>query len=177
MPRRRRRRGYPVAILIGLEHRKTKLWNIYSQSIKPGKTIKKDTNYYNFYEEIIDNLRPRIKEGVKTILVASMDEKNYEEFYNHIEKHQRWLIGGYKLNQVTLEYIEGSATDEDAVIELIEESGLKRTIKKASQEDIKRVMSVLEKRLGTPEGIDTLRFTLKEVEECVYGDSDIPEYV
>jgi len=38
-------------------------------------------------------------------------------------------------------------------------------------------MSVLEKRLGTPEGIDTLKFTLTEVEDEVYGDHGSAEYI
>lgn len=177
MSRRRRRRGYPVAVLIGLEKDKASLWNIYSRSIKPDTSIKRENNQYNYYESIIDRLRPNVKQGVKTVLIASPDAKNYDEFYQHIEKHQRWLIAGYELNRVTIEYVEGSATDIDAVIELIEESGLQRTIQKASREDVKRVMSVLERRLGTPEGIDTLKFTLNEVEDEVYGDRGSAEYV
>ncbi len=176
MPRRRRR-GYPLAVLIGLEDTKAHIWDIYSRSIKPDTVNKKETNQYNYYEAIIDNLRPKIKQGVKTILIASSNEDNYEEFYQHIKKHQHWLIGGYELNQVTLEYVEGDAADRDAVVELIEESGLQDTIREASREDIKRVMGVLEKRLGTPKGIDTLLFTLSEVENAVYGEDLQPEYI
>ena len=175
--RRRRKRGYPLAVLIGLEDTKSHIWDIYSKSIKPDTVNKKETNQYNYYEAIIDNLRPKIKQGVKTILVASSNEDNYEEFYQHIKKHQHWLIGGYELNQVTLEYVEGDAADRDAVVELIEESGLQDTIREASREDIKRVMGVLEKRLGTPKGIDTLLFTLSEVEDAVYGEDLQPEYI
>lgn len=177
MSRRRKIRGYPVAVLIGLEHRKATLWNIYSESIKPDTVIKLENTLYNFYEAIINQLRPSVKQGIKTVLIASTDAKNYDRFREHIEKHQRWLIGGYELNRVTLEYVVGSAVDVDAVAELIEEAGLQRTIKEASREDIKRVMGVLEKRLGTPEGIDTLLFTLKEVEETLYHGTVNPEYI
>jgi stalled ribosome rescue protein Dom34 len=173
---RRRRRGYPLAVLIGLQKDKATIWNIYSQSIKPDTVINRETSEYNFYEEMINKLRPSIKQGVKTIIVASLDKKNYEFFYDHVEKHQRWLIGGYELNRVILEYVEGSAGDLDSVLALVEESNLKRTVQKASHEDINRIMSVLEKRIGTPEGIETLLFTTKEVEEMVYGDVD-PEYI
>jgi stalled ribosome rescue protein Dom34 len=175
--RRRRTRGYPVAVLIGLEKGEASLWNIYSRSIKPDTTIQRENNQYNYHEAIIDRLRPNVKQGVKTVLVASPDVKHYDEFYKHIEKHQRWLIAGYELNRVTIEYVEGSATDIDAVVELITESGLQRTIQKASREDIKRVISVLERRLGTPEGIDSLLFTLNEVEDSVYEPHGSAEYV
>lgn len=176
MPRRRRR-GYPVAVLIGLERNRATLWNIYSESIKPDTRISMETNPYNFYEAIIDRLRPNIKQGVKTILIAAPDEKNYEAFKEHIQRHQRWLIAGYELNRITLEYVEGSATHLETVVELIEAAGLRKKIQQASNTDIKRVMSVLEKRLGTPDGIDTLLFTLDEVEEAVYRGQVQPEYI
>ena len=99
MSRSRRRRGYPVAVLIGLENDKASLWNIYSRSIKPDTSIKQEKNLYNYFEAIIDQLRGNVKQGVKTVLVASPDVKNYEAFYQHIEKHQRWLIAGYELNE------------------------------------------------------------------------------
>ena len=176
MPRRRTR-GYPIAVLIGLENTRAIIWNIYSRSIKPDTTIQRESNQYNYYEAVIDNLRPKVKQGVKTVVIASPDTKNYDTFREHIEKHQRWLIAGYELNRVTLSYIEGSALDIDAVMMLVEKSGLKRTIDLASRADIKRVMDVLEKRLGTPEGIDTLRFTLSEVEDEVYEPHGSAEYV
>ena len=176
MPRRRRR-GYPVAVLIGLEKHRATFWSIYSESIKPDTAITRETTNYNFYEALIDRLRPGIKQGVKTVLIATPDEKNYQEFLEHIEKHQRWLIAGYELNRVTLEYVEGSADNLDAVVELIDAAGLRRKIQQASRDDIKRIMNVLERRLGTPEGIDTLLFALNEVEDAVYQGQLQPEYI
>jgi len=177
VPRRRIVRGHHIAVLIGLDKKRATLWNIYSQSIKPDIIIKVESTQYNFYESVINQLRPSIKQGVKTIIIASPNEKNYEAFYSHIDKHQRWLIGGYELNQVTLEYVKGSANDLDAVLELIEESSLQRTIREASKEDVNRVMRVLEKRLSTPRGIDTLLFTLNEIEEALEDEESNPEYV
>ena len=139
--------------------------------------ITRETTSYNFYEALINRLRPSIKQGVKTVLIATPDEKNYQEFVEHIEKHQRWLIAGYELNRVTLEYVEGSANNLDAVIELIDAAGLRRKIQQSSRDDVKRIMSVLEKRLGTPEGIDTLLFALNEVEDIVYSGQLQPEYI
>lgn len=177
MSRRRKVRGYPIAVLVGLSENRASIWNVYSQSIKPDLVIEKESSDYNFYEAIIDQLRPKVKQGVKTILTASTEEKNYEKFYEHIEKHQRWLVSGYELNRATIRFVEGSAMEIDSVIRLIENSGLQRTIRQASQEDIVRVMNVLEKRLGSAEGIDSLLFTLEEVEEAVYSDEPRIEYI
>lgn len=153
------------------------MYNIFSESIKLDKGINKNTNDYNFFEAIIDRLRPNIKKGIKTILIASSDKKCFQEFYDHIEKHQRWLISGYELNQVTIDYIEGSARDLDSVQILLEESGLQRTIKQAAREENNRIMKVLEKRLGTPEGINSLFFSLKEVEDILYKDVSLLEII
>jgi stalled ribosome rescue protein Dom34 len=177
VPRRRKVRGYPLAVLIGLEEQRASLWNVYSSSIKSEIVIEKESIDYNFFESIINRLRPKVKQGIKTILVASIDEKNYEKFIKHIDKHQHWLIGGYELNRVTLEYVEGSAKDMDSVVELINDSGLQKTIKQASRDDIKRIMGVLEKRLSTSDGVDTILFSIKEVENSVYGEVYNPEYI
>jgi stalled ribosome rescue protein Dom34 len=175
--RRRKARGYPIAVLIGLNENRASAWDVYSKSIRPDRVIEKKGNDYNFYEIIINRLRLKVKQGVKTILLASTEEKNYKKLYEHIEKHQRWLIAGYELNRATIKYIEGSAMDIESVIRLIEDSDLRRTIKKASREDARRIMGVLEKRLGTAEGIDSLLFTLSEVEKAVYGEGPRLEYI
>ena len=156
-------------MLIGLGEKKATFWNIYSQL--------KESTEYNFYEAIIDQIRPTVKQGVKTILIASADEKQYQRFLVHVDKHQRWLVSGYELNRVTLKHVYGSAENLEEVVTLVEEAGLKNTIMQASREDLKRVMSVLEKRLGTQEGIDTLLFSLDEVEKEVYGEATQPEYI
>jgi stalled ribosome rescue protein Dom34 len=175
--RRRRIRGYPIAVLVGLNEKRARVWNVYSQSIKPDAVIEKENSDYNFYEAVINQIRPKVKQGVKTLLVASTEEKKYDVLYEHIEKHQRWLIEGYELNRATIRYVEGSAMDIDSVMRLIEDSGLQRTIKQASQEDVERIMGVLDKRLGTAKDIDTLLFTLCEVEEAVYVDDPRIEYI
>jgi stalled ribosome rescue protein Dom34 len=170
---RRKRRGYPIAILIGLEKNVGTIWNIFSESIKLDNRISKETNNYNFFETIVDRLRPNVKKGIKTVLITSTDKKNFQEFLDHIKKHQKWLVSGYDLNQITIEYIEGSARDFDDVQILIEKSALKKTVKKASQAENNRVLKALEKRLGTPEGINSLIFSLKEVENGLYNDKSI----
>jgi len=176
MPRRRQRRGYSVAILIGLGGNQAFVWNIYSESVKPGKQIQGDDEY-NFYESIVDVLRPRIKNGIKSILIAATDGKDYENFMYHIRKHQSWLFKGWSLNTVTFEHIPEPAMNADQVRDLVKTHGFKEKLNEVYQGDIQQVMNVLEKRLNDPEGIGTLFFTLKEVENAVYGNEKSPEYI
>lgn len=178
MPRRKRTRGYPVAILIGLEKKKSSFWNIYSKSIRTNGTIDCDINNYNYFEKIIDKLRPKIKQGIKSIIIASTVKKNYDRFYEHINKHQKWLIEGYELNKVTFTYLEGLAENIIAVTKLIEKSRLK-TSKEACSNDNQSVMKELEKRLSTSNGIDNLLFNLEDIEKAVYTNNPNtrPEYI
>jgi stalled ribosome rescue protein Dom34 len=176
VPRKRRRRGYPVAVLVGLENKRAIFWNIFSNTIKAGAVKKWVDNEYNFFEDIVDELRPSIKQGIKTVILASEAKKKYEGFIGHIEKHQSWMLKGYELNRVSFQYIGGSARDVDAVTELVNASGFSNKIRQAGEGDMKLVMSVLEKRLSSRDGIETLMFSLNEVEDAVYGGGNV-EYI
>ena len=55
------------------------MWNIYSEAVRPSERIQGDVGY-NFYEEIVDALRPSFKQGIKSILIAAPDEKDYKRF-------------------------------------------------------------------------------------------------
>lgn len=177
MPRkRRRRRGYPVAVMVGLENKKAMFWSVYSNSVKQGPVKVWTDNEYNFFEGMVDELRPSIKQGVKTVLLASDDKKKYDGFMGHIQKHQGWMLKGYELNRVSFQFLEGSAKDIDSVTELVNASGFKDSIREAGEGDMQLVIGVLEKRLASRDGIETLRFSLDEIEDVVYTKIDA-EYI
>lgn len=163
-------------MLVGLEGGQAFTWNIYSESVKPGERIRGDDEY-NFYEGIVDILRPGIKGGVKTILVAAPDERDYRGFMDHIGKHQGWLLRGWRLNTVTFEHIREPAMSIEQVRVLVKSDGFKGRLSDATRGDIRRVMGVLEKRLSDSEGIESLLFALGDVEAAVYGGGRSPEYI
>ena len=84
-----------MAILVGLVGGQAYLWNIYSEAVRSGERIQGDIGY-NFYEEVVDALRPSFKQGIKSILIAAPDERDYRRFMDHIRKHQSWLRGGWR---------------------------------------------------------------------------------
>nr|MBC8463276.1 hypothetical protein [Candidatus Bathyarchaeota archaeon] len=176
MSRKRRRRGYPVAVLVGLENKRSIFWNVFSNSVKAGVVKTWVDNEYNFFESMVDELRPSIKQGIKTVLLASEDKKKYDGFMGHIEKHQGWMLKGYEFNRVSFQFVQGSARDVDAVMELVNASGFSDKIREAGEGDMKLVMSVLEKRLSSRDGIETLMFSLDEAEDAVYGGKAV-EYI
>ncbi|MCW4049949.1 MAG: hypothetical protein NWE89_09470 [Candidatus Bathyarchaeota archaeon] len=176
MSRRRRRRGYPEAILIGLDDKQARLWEVYSKSVKPSTELSTTGSSYNFFEAIVDKIRPAVKQGVKTVMIASGDEDHYKAFMTHVRKHQSWLLKGYELNIVTFQFFNEPASDIEDVRRLVAASDFKTRLRDASQGDVAKVMEVLEKRLNSSEGIDTLLFTLNEVEDAVYGNGNV-EYI
>src|SRR3990170_3737789 len=70
------RRGYAVAILVGLEENTAALWRVYTKVVKPEKTVRlegtrNEAKYvYNFHETIVNALRSTLSEGVKSIVLA-----------------------------------------------------------------------------------------------------------
>ena len=176
MPRRRRRRGYPLAVLIGLKGGQAATWKIFSESVRPGVRIQ-DDDEYSFYESIVDLLRPSLKQGTKSVLVATDDEREYRRFLGHIEKHQSWLLKGWGLNTATFEHVSEPAMDIEQVRRLVKAHGFTEKLTEVTQGDVKQVMGVLEKRLNDPRGIETVLFSLNEVEDAVYRGGGSPEYI
>jgi stalled ribosome rescue protein Dom34 len=163
MPRRKRRRGYPLAVLIGIE----------------GDQVDRiqECDEYSFYESIIDLLRPSLKQGTKSILIASDDERDYQRFLGHIEKHQSWLLKGWGLNTATFEYISEPAMNIEQVRRLVKLHSFQEKLSEATHGDMGQVFRVLEKRLNDSQGIEMILFALNEVEDAIYDSMESPEYI
>jgi len=172
----RRRRGYPVAVLVGLDKGEAHLWDVYSESVKPAQTLASLGSEYSLSEAVVDQLRSRVKEGVKTVVVASEDRARYQSLLSHVERHHGWLIRGRGTNTVTFTYLKGRATAAEEVRALAASEGLRSILWDASEGGLDAVMGALEERLGTSEGIDSLIMSLEEVEAQVYSEKP-PEFI
>lgn len=170
MPRHRRR-GYPTAVMIGIQHNEAAIWNIYSESVKPEQRISEESPY-ELHESIVDALRPKIKQGVKTMLIASTEEKDYIGFMEHVKRHHSWLLKGWELNKATFEYIPMASMDDRQVRDIIKTNNFKEKLSVASSKDLMNVMKLLEEYLNDPEKIDMLLFSLDEIEAHIYGGGD-----
>jgi len=171
----RRRRGYPVAVLIGLSQDHAALWDVFSESVKPGPTVD-EASKYALHEAIVNHLRPRFSEGVKTVLVAAENGSQYDGFMAHVRKHHSWLLKGWELNTVTFIRLEEPASGAEEVRRLVSTPMFKSKLLEASEGDLNQVMGALERRLGSPEGIETVVFSLEDAEATVYGETP-PEYL
>jgi stalled ribosome rescue protein Dom34 len=161
---------------VGLEDGQAVTWNVFSESIKPGgKTQSKED--YKLYESIVDILRPGIRKGVKSILIATPEQDSYNKFMDHIKKHQGWMLKGWNLNIVTPEHVPVTAMNVKQVRKLVDKGIFREKLREVSQGDAEQIITSLERRLNDEELLENLKFSLKEVEEAVYGNGSDPEYI
>lgn len=164
------KRGYPVAILVGIENDHAALWQVFSQVAKHQQTIPLSNNRndskaaYNFHEAIINALRPTLKEGLRSIIVASPPKTSYaQDFLNHINTHHAWLIqGSFK---AVFSTITGAASATTQVASLIKTTVFKQLISETTAEETENLIEIIEKRLNETDNL--VRFSLEEAENII----------
>lgn len=164
------RRGYPVALLISIEQDKATIWQIYSQVAKQQQTIplsgeRKDQKVlYNFHETIINNIRPTLKEGVRSIIIASAPKTSFaQDLESHIKNHHTWLLHG--TNKATLSLMAGLANTPQNVTALIQKPSFKQLINQNAEEETDNLLITLEKLLNANGNL--VLFSLQEAETII----------
>ena len=99
--RRKRARGYAVAVMVGLEAGSAVLWRVFSNVVKPDRTVqlsgaRSDARaLYGFHEGVVDALRPVLREGVRSVVLVSPPRSGYgKAFAEHVRLHHAWLWQG-----------------------------------------------------------------------------------
>ncbi len=174
--KRRQTRGYPVAILIGLESKDILIWIAYSKRVKFIKILRSKKKYtfmeksqkYKYFEEVIDVIRPFIREGLRIIILINPIKKKYsEDFINHIKSHQKWMFQEKNPNSVIFKSISGSIQNHDEATAFIQSKHYFEAIKTAEVDEGGRIIANLKKRLNNPkEGL--VLYTLIDIEELIY---------
>jgi stalled ribosome rescue protein Dom34 len=166
------RRGYPVAILIGLEENHAVLWKVFSKVVKPDKTInlsgaRNDPKAtYNFHESIINASRPTLKEGVRSLILASPPRTDYaQKFTDHIRRHHAWLNQGP--NRAAISEMAGSAGTMSEVASLVRTPLFRRQISETTIEETENLIQILEERLTTSNQHATTAYSLEEAENLI----------
>ena len=164
------RRGYAVATLIGLEENTAVLWKIYSRTVKTETTLRLDGNrndskaVYNFHEAIVNALRPTLKEGVRTVVLASPSRTIHTRgFIAHVNRHHAWLTQG--ANKVTFAEITGSASTLPQVLVLTRSLVFSKLIQEATVEEAEGLLDFLESRLNSSRGDSMVLYSLDDVED------------
>ena len=173
MARRRRgyRRGYPVAVLIGFDRDRAVMWRVFSQVVKTHSTVEaprgSKRERYNFHEAIVNALRPILKEGVGSVVMAAPARTGYvKEFLDHVAKHQPWMTRG--TGSATFTGIVGSATTQEEVSVLVRTGEVQRAIGTSAAGGADRIKGLLESRLAQDDASPIL-YSLYEVEGMIFG--------
>ena len=82
---KKQKRGFLVALLIGFDEKEIHIWKVYSHSLRAHKKINltrrwkylDDKQIYNLLENVVNHIRQAIKDGLKSILLASPSKTNY----------------------------------------------------------------------------------------------------
>lgn len=193
MPKRKRKRrpkrGYPVAILIGFDDKRAHIWQVFSELVKPfgavklGSRRRKDkTRIYRFHEDIIDAIRPLLRSGIRSILITSPIKTDHaEDFLEHVKKHHVWLIQEKAANKASFGTLVGPASNLDEIRELMKTKKYLEISGETTSREADKIIDVLEKRLNEDLNSDKFIFSLKEIEDLIYSrwePEDLkPEYL
>jgi stalled ribosome rescue protein Dom34 len=168
------RRGYPVATLIGLEDDRAVLWRVFSNVVKPERTLwltgtRNDSKaLYNFHESIVNGLRPALKEGVRSIILASRMRTNHaQEFIDHVRAHHPWLVQGS--NQAMFSKATGCASTMSEVTVLARTPMFQDLIRETTSEETDNLLEILEKSLNASTRDAVVLFSLMEIEDLILG--------
>lgn len=171
-PNRDYRRGYPVAVLVGLEDDRAFVWKIFSNVVKPERTMwlggarENLRDLYNFHESIINVLKLTLKEGVRSIILAYPPRSSYgQAFIRHVHEHHAWLVQGQ--NKATFSETVGSAGTPSEVAALVRTPQFRRLVSETTSEETQHLVDMLEKRLNTSSGSTAVLYSLKETEDLI----------
>ncbi len=174
--KRRYRRGYPVALLVGFEDDQAVLWQVFSHVVKISGRLELDGKrtdekvLYNFHESVVDALKPILKEGVRSIVVTSPVRTTYAtDFLEHVRKHHMYLIQSKSPNRANFAKLVGSADDRLKVAELVKTKEFTNLIAETTSEEADQVVNSLEKHLYSTGNNAVVLYSLKEIEDTVYS--------
>lgn len=184
--RKNYRRGYPVALLVGLNENAASIWKVFTNVVKPDRTLRvvgsriDPKALYNFHESIINALRPAMKEGVRSIILAYPPRTSYAaDFLNHVKAHHAWLIQG--ATRAAFAEIVGPAISVHDVTVLTRGPNFRRIVGETTLEEAENLLELLEKRLNATGSVQYVLYSLEETEAAVYDTWTIgkpkPEFI
>lgn len=182
--KRRYRRGYPIAIIVGLEEDRAVIWKIFSNVFKPEKTVWFDGSRddvkakYSFHESIVKALRFVFNEGIRSIILVSPTRMNYTKtFFEHIRRHHLWLVQGP--NKAIFSKVNGFASTKFQVVTLMKNPLFRQVISETTSEETSNIVGMLEQHLNSSNR--AVMYMFEEIEELIIGPQKsgrhIPEFL
>jgi stalled ribosome rescue protein Dom34 len=170
------RRGYAVALIVGLESDHAVLWQVFSHVVKKHSALKllgrrsDERARYNFHESIINALKPVFHEGVKSVMLVTPPRTDYAAgFLNHVRKHHSYLVSPGGLSSASFAELTGSADTPDKVNQLKKTEAFQKLISETTSGEADQAIDVLEKCLSSDHAV--VKYALKEIEDTIYGSN------
>jgi len=172
--KKRTKRGHPLAILIGLHENDAIVWRIYSETIRSHLKINRErrrrnqdkTQLFHFHEEIINILRPIIKEGIRSVILLSPPKKEYsDEFLNHVNKHHSWLLKKGDKQVVFSKIIGNQAKTQKDVYYLRKQEFFRNIVEETSNREGLLILEELTKLINKNEEFSKILYTWKEIDD------------
>jgi len=171
--KRRVKRGHPIAILISLHDNDAVFWRIFSEVIKLYFKIKRGRKrrnqdkkqLYHFHEEIINVLRPIIKEGIRSIILLSPPKEEYSnEFLNHVNKHHSWLLKKGDKQVVFSKIIGNQAKTQKDVYYLKKQKYFKDIVDETSNQEGLLILKKLTEIINKNEKFSKILYTWRKID-------------
>ena len=171
------KRGFLVALLIGFDEKEIHTWKVYSHSLRFYKNIKltrkwkylDDKQIYKLLEELVNLIRIVIRDGLKSILLASSQKKDYSTiFLDHINKHHQWLVRSKGYNRVSFGEIVGNANNIESAKFLISQEKSLHIIHETTSDEINLLVKQLEKIINVGDPNRLLLYSLEDIESIIY---------
>ena len=178
MKKKKPKRGFLVALLIGFDEKEIHAWKVYSHSLRFYKTIKltrkwkylDDKQIYHSLEELVNLIRLVIRDGLKSILLASPQKNNYSTiFLDHINKHHQWLVRFKGYNRVSFGEIVGTANNIESANYLISQEKSLEIISETTSDEINLLVKQLNKIINVGDPNKLLLYNLEDIEALIYG--------
>ncbi|MHA1191353.1 MAG: hypothetical protein ACTSP9_03540 [Promethearchaeota archaeon] len=172
------KRGFLMALLIGFDEKEIHAWKVYSHSLRFYKTIKltrkwkylDDKQIYHSLEELVNLIRLVIRDGLKSILLASPQKNNYSTlFLDHINKHHQWLVRSKGYNRVSIGEIVGNANNIESANYLISQEKSIDIISETTSDEINLLVKQLNKIINVGDPNKLLLYSLEDIEALIYG--------
>jgi stalled ribosome rescue protein Dom34 len=167
------RRGHPIALLIGLHDNDVVFWRIFSETIKLGFKINRgrkrrnqnEKQLFHFHEDMINKLRPIIKEGIRSVILLSPPKKGYsDEFLNHVNKHHSWLLKKGDKCVVFSKIIGNQAKTQKDVYYLKTQEYFKDIVEETSNQESLLILADLTEIINKNEKFSKILYTWREVD-------------
>ncbi len=171
--KKRTKRGHPIAILIGLHDNDAVFWRIFSESIRLHFKIKRGRKrrnqdkkqLYHFHEEIINVLRPIVKEGIRSVILLSPPKEEYsDEFLNHVNKHHSWLLKIGNKQVVFSKIIGNQAKTQKDVYYLKTQEYFKDIVNETSNQEGLLILEELTEIINKNEKFSKILYTWREID-------------